>query len=161
MLFVVDIDNAIDHENSRAMRRSRRISWISAISSVSPLIPSVPSVLRPRRTRRRTVPCLRFHSITGSAGNPAQRAPAGHVGHHRRPCAPTTAPSPIVACDRPRRRWPAKTALSPTVTLPDMPTCETIRQCRPIETLCPICTRLSILVPSPMTVSRVAPRSML
>ena len=38
-----------------------------------------------------------------------------------------------------------------------MPTCETIRQFLPMETLCPICTRLSILVPSPMIVSRVAP----
>ena len=33
-------------------------------------------------------------------------------------------------------------------------------QCRPMQQLWPICTRLSILVPSPMTVSLVAPRSM-
>ena len=48
---------------------------------------------------------------------------------------------------------------SPTFTLPDMPVCEAIRQCRPTMTLCAICTRLSILVPSPMMVSRVEPRS--
>ena len=40
-----------------------------------------------------------------------------------------------------------------------MPVCEAIRQWRPTETLCAICTRLSIFVPSPMTVSRVEPRS--
>ncbi len=37
-----------------------------------------------------------------------------------------------------------------------MPTWAAIKQCRPIETLCAIWTRLSILVPSPIVVSRVA-----
>ena len=40
-----------------------------------------------------------------------------------------------------------------------MPTCATMMQCRPISTLWAICTWLSILVPSPITVSRLAPRS--
>ncbi len=40
-----------------------------------------------------------------------------------------------------------------------MPTWATITQWRPITTLWAICTRLSILVPSPITVSRLAPRS--
>ena len=42
---------------------------------------------------------------------------------------------------------------------PEIPACATITQWRPIITLWPICTRLSILVPSPITVSRCAPRS--
>ena len=40
-----------------------------------------------------------------------------------------------------------------------MPTWATITQWRPMTTLWAICTRLSILVPSPITVSRLAPRS--
>ena len=40
-----------------------------------------------------------------------------------------------------------------------MPTPDTMTQWRPITTLWAICTRLSILVPSPITVSREAPRS--
>ena len=40
-----------------------------------------------------------------------------------------------------------------------MPTWATITQWRPMTTLWAIWTRLSILVPSPITVSRLAPRS--
>ena len=40
-----------------------------------------------------------------------------------------------------------------------MPVCAASTQWRPISTLCAIWTRLSILVPSPITVSRIAPRS--
>ena len=43
--------------------------------------------------------------------------------------------------------------------LPEMPTCEMIREPSPISTLCAICTRLSIFVPLPMTVEPSAPRS--
>ena len=42
---------------------------------------------------------------------------------------------------------------------PAMPTCDTRKQCFPTRTLWPICTRLSIFVPSPMTVSPSAARS--
>ena len=45
------------------------------------------------------------------------------------------------------------------VTLPEIPTCPARMQCRPIVTLWPIWTRLSILLPSPITVSRMLPRS--
>ena len=41
-----------------------------------------------------------------------------------------------------------------------MPTCATITQCLPMVTLWAICTRLSIFVPSPISVSRPLPRSM-
>ena len=48
---------------------------------------------------------------------------------------------------------------SSTVVDPAMPTWATITQWRPITTLWAIWTRLSIFVPSPITVSRLAPRS--
>ncbi len=51
------------------------------------------------------------------------------------------------------------TTLSSTVTEPEIPTSPAIEQFRPMRTLCAICTRLSILVFSPMTVSARAPRS--
>jgi hypothetical protein len=44
--------------------------------------------------------------------------------------------------------------------LPEIPTCATMMQWRPTITLCPICTRLSILLPSPMRVLSVVARSM-
>ena len=55
---------------------------------------------------------------------------------------------------------PANVQLSPTVVEPEMPTCETMKPLRPICTLCPICARLSILVPSPMRVTSSTARSM-
>ncbi len=45
------------------------------------------------------------------------------------------------------------TTKSPSSVEPEMPVCATITQWRPMTTLCPICTRLSIFVPSPMIVS--------
>ena len=52
------------------------------------------------------------------------------------------------------------TTKSPSSAEPAMPHWATITQWRPITTLWAICTRLSILVPSPITVSASAPRSM-
>jgi PAS domain S-box-containing protein len=49
--------------------------------------------------------------------------------------------------------------LPPISVDPAIPTCDTIRQCLPIFTLCAICTRLSTFVPSPITVSPRAARS--
>ncbi len=48
----------------------------------------------------------------------------------------------------------------PIVTLPEMPTQPAMTVCSPMRQLCPTCTWLSILTPSSMTVSPIAPRSM-
>src|SRR5262249_48330251 len=127
VILAANIDDAIDHDKGIAMRQQPQdfadigdLDRLAAPSSAS-------SALRLRRTRRRSVATPRFHSITGSAGKPPQRAPAGTLDITPA-FAPSIAPSPIV-------KWsamptcPANTAKSPTVTLPDMPTCETIRQC--------------------------------
>ena len=55
---------------------------------------------------------------------------------------------------------PPSTTKSPSSQLPEMPTWPTITQCRPMRRIVPDLTRLSILVPSPITVSPSAPRSM-
>ena len=96
-----------------------------------------------RRLRRECRPSARPGGTSPStpllAGDLRARADRDVIGD-RRPA-------------RPSRRNP------PIVTLPEMPICATITQCRPIATLWAIWTRLSILVPSPITVSRLAPRS--
>ena len=73
-------------------------------------------------------------------------------------CAPSNAPAPIVTWSA-RPTCPPIMTPSPIVQLPEMPHWPATMQCRPIVTLCAIWTRLSILVPSPMTVSPNAPRS--
>ena len=47
----------------------------------------------------------------------------------------------------------------PIVVLPAMPTQPAITVCAPMRTLWPICTWLSILTPSSITVSPIVPRS--
>src|SRR5690606_34570285 len=64
----------------------------------------------------------------------------------------------MVRCP-PTPACPASTAPSPTVVLPEIPTWEIRITCRPIRSLCPTCTRLSILVPSPIIVLPIEPRS--
>ena len=49
--------------------------------------------------------------------------------------------------------WPARVTLLPIFVLPAIPTCATITESSPISTLWAICTKLSIFVPLPITVS--------
>ena len=67
-------------------------------------------------------------------------------------CPAAMAPRPIVMCP-----WtptcPPSVTRSSSVALPAMPTCAASSASRPMRTLCPICTRLSILVPAPIRVS--------
>src|SRR5690606_3248204 len=93
----------------------------------------------------------------GCAGDPAQRSPAGMSCITPLPAA-SCARSPIVMWSAMPTRPPSIT-ISPIVTDPDMPVFPAITQERPIFTLCATCTRLSILLPSPMIVSDKAPRS--
>jgi hypothetical protein len=65
----------------------------------------------------------------------------------------------------PIRLWPAmppcasSTTPSSSTVEPAIPACATTMQCSPSVQLCPICTRLSILVPRPIRVSPSVPRS--
>src|SRR6516164_5810362 len=95
VILAANIDDAIDHEKRVAMRQQPQdfadIGDLDRLAAHS----SAPSALRLRRTRRRSVATPRFHSTTGSAGNPAQRPPGGtcDITPAR---APSMAPSPIV-----------------------------------------------------------------
>src|SRR6266568_3236578 len=95
MVLAADVDDAIDHDKGIAVRQQPQdlmdVGDLKGLAAHS----SAPSVLRPRRTRRRTVTTPRFHSITGSAGYPTQRPPAG-IFDITPARAPTIAPSPIV-----------------------------------------------------------------
>src|SRR5215470_14767465 len=95
VILAANIDDAIDHEKGVAMRQQPQnfadIGDLDRLAAHS----SVPSVLRLRRTRRRSVATPRFHSITGSAGYPAQRPPGG-ICDMTPARAPIMAPSPIV-----------------------------------------------------------------
>ena len=72
----------------------------------------------------------------------------------------------MITTFEPMRRWSATAGLPPSTTRspitvePATPAWPQIRQVRPIRTLWPICTWLSILVPSPIVVSAMVPRSM-
>src|SRR5262249_6669271 len=109
-------------------------------------------------TQWRNVIMLRRNSRPRMAEYPTLFPPAG-TSDITPLLAPIIAPSPIRTLSA-SPTCPAKMTRSSITTLPEMPHCETMMQWRPIITLCPICTRLSILVPSPMTVSRMPPRSM-
>src|SRR5208282_1194574 len=157
MFVAAHVDDAVDHDEGVAMRQQPQdVAYAGDAEGFGIHVPS-PSALPPRRTRRRMTAALFSQSRAGWAGEPPQRSPLG-ISAATPLCAASMTPLPIV-------RWSAMPTCppimtkSPTFTLPDMPVCEAIRQCRPIETLCAICTRLSILVPSPMMVSRVEPRS--
>src|SRR5215472_12680509 len=85
VILAVNIDDAIDHEKGVAMWQQPQdfadIGDLDRLAAHS----SAPSALRLRRTRRRSVATPRFHSTTGSAGNPAQRPPpAEHATSRRR-----------------------------------------------------------------------------
>jgi len=75
------------------------------------------------------------------------------------PCTVTRAPRPIVMWSA-SPACPARNTSSSTCVLPAIPACPAIRQRAPMRQLCPICTRLSIFVPGPITVSSTLPRSM-
>src|SRR5262249_50367593 len=98
------------------------------------------------------VPAGADRSAPASPGIRTILCPAGTPAIPPLP-APTMAPSPILTLSA-IPTLPASTAKSSTTELPEMPHWDTMMQCRPIDTLWPICTRLSILVPSPITVSR-------
>ena len=55
--------------------------------------------------------------------------------------------------------WPAIWQRAPMTALPAMPTQPAIAVCAPMRTLWPTWTWLSILTPSAITVSSIAPRS--
>src|SRR5881628_1824203 len=74
------------------------------------------------------------------------------------PCTVTRAPRPIVTWSA-SPAWPARKTSSSTWVLPAIPAWPAMRQRAPMRQLCPICTRLSILVPGPTTVSSTLPRS--
>src|SRR5216117_3069870 len=74
------------------------------------------------------------------------------------PCTVTRAPRPIVTWSA-SPAWPARKTSSSTWVLPAIPAWPAMRQRAPMRQLCPICTRLSILVPWPTTVSSTLPRS--
>src|SRR5439155_15179071 len=119
-------------------------------SSFGPAVPPCAS--------RSTATISLNHCLVGLAKCPPQR-PLGGMSSLTALMAVTWAPSPIL-------RWlliptfaPSAT-LSPIVRLPASPIWAASRQCLPMVTLWPIWTWLSILVPSPITVSRRLPRSM-
>ena len=121
----------------------------------------------PFQLPRRSIPAAslvsaatsRKNSRTGLAGAPAQRCAGGNVVHDARGSRDLGAGADLAdgrQCPPARRaRRNRRVALDP-----ETPDCATMTQWRPMTTLWPICTRLSILAPSPITVSRLAPRSM-
>src|SRR5216683_5808912 len=157
-----DIEHPIDQQHRIAVRQ--RLEDLIDIherksdrcllhqSRPSPFGSTVPS-----RTRRSTATISRNHCLVGFAKKPPQRPLAG-MSSLTALIAVTWAPSPM-------RRWlliptlAPNATLSPIVRLPASPIWAASRQCLPIVTLWPIWTWLSILVPSPMTVSRRLPRS--
>src|SRR6516162_10214865 len=94
VILAANIDDAIDHEKGVAMQQPQDFADIGDLDRLA-AHSSAPPSLRLPRTRRRTVATPRFHSTTGSAGNPAQRPPGGtcDITPAR---APSMAPSPIV-----------------------------------------------------------------
>src|SRR3989344_2892768 len=93
----------------------------------------------------------------GRAGMPPHVSPAG-MSFITPAAAPTRAPAPMVTWSATPARQP-NWAPSPIATLPEMPVWAAMTQFRPTRTLWAICTRLSILVFSPIAVSSNAPRS--
>src|SRR5580704_10380055 len=133
-LIAINIHNAIDHDERIAMRKQPQdLANLDRIEAFGA------HVLPPTDT-------------------PGKRALPG-TSEMTRLRSATTAPSPIAMSPATEACVPMVTK-SPTVTLPAMPVCAAIRQCRPMLTLWAICTRLSILLPSPIIVSRIEPRSM-
>ena len=118
------------------------------------------SSARTRRSssgRRESAAISRWKARSRRCGVPSTRAPGGTSL-----CTPDCGPMNALA---PMRRWPAMPACASTTTPgssdvePAIPACATMMQCSPIVQLCPICTRLSILVPRPIRVSPSVPRS--
>src|SRR5271156_2843574 len=157
MLVAAHVDDTVDHEKRVAVRQQPQDFADIGDAEGFYVHPSSPSVLpRPRASFLSTATPF-MKSRIGWAGDPTQRSPAG-TSVMTPAFAPSKAPAPTVVWAA-RPTCPPIITKSPTSELPDMPTCPAIKQCRPMRTLCAICTRLSILVPSPMTVSRVEPRS--
>src|SRR5712672_730125 len=157
-----DIDNPVNQQHRIAVReRLQDLIDVHELKFDRRLHQSRPSSFGSdvlSRTRRSIATISRNHCLVGFAKWPPQRPLAG-ISSLTALIAVTWAPSPM-------RRWlliptlaPSAT-LSPIVRLPASPIWAASRQCRPIVTLWPIWTWLSILVPSPMTVSRRLPRSM-
>jgi len=77
VFLAADVDDAIDHDEGIAMRQKpQRFHGCRRLPLSRRSFP-LSSDLRPFRTKCRSVATPRFHSITGSPGKPAQRAPAG------------------------------------------------------------------------------------
>ena len=127
------------------MRRMSAASSVLISWSIGHSAPSCPagsrSVLIVRSdllcaSLRRT-PISRNHSLTGRAGTPPQRAPAGTSSW-----TPLTAGDLGAVADRQHGHltavWPPITTKSPMRVDPAIPTWPTMTQCRPISTLCPI-----------------------
>ena len=110
------------------------------------------------RAGARAPPSRGGRRARGAAGVPSTRAPGG-TSLCTPDCGPMNALAPIC-------RWPAMPGLreqhdarARAPSSPAMPACATMMQRSPIVQLCPICTRLSILVPRPIRVSPSVPRS--
>ena len=173
-LVAVDLDDPVDEQKRIAVRqRFQDLQDVHRLEarSARPIICSSPGLNPPARVRASSAArfaCLcrslasklaQRHLAEPLAHRPRRRAAiarAGrHVAHRRRDCAAICGAG--ADHEDARRRRPARRAAtkSPSVVEPEMPTCATMTQWRPIVTLWPIWTRLSILVPSPMTVSRL------
>src|SRR5207247_1994088 len=152
--FKVRLDTGIQHRRPAARQPA---AWGCRVYGWAP------SLRRPGASRsspvgasRYRAPWARRNSRWLRAGYPDTVAPGG-MSPITPPCTVTRAPRPMVTWSA-SPACPARNTSSSTCVLPAMPACPAIKQRAPIRQLCPICTRLSIFVPAPMTVSSTLPR---
>src|SRR5690606_37181332 len=155
-----DIDNPIDHQEGIAVRQ-RHENRVDLHAGEFPSLPGRILTERPQTlspfASRLIAAISRFHILTSCAGAPAILEPGGKLW-----VIPERSRMREFA---PMRRSPALPTLPPITTPssrmvePLSPHMPEITQLRPIWQLWPIWTRLSILEPSPITVSPSVPRS--
>src|SRR5579875_3750372 len=151
------VDHLIDHQKRMAMRDHLHDPLDADRRERLPPAGCIGHGLSFFCARRCSTAICLMNVVSGTAGLPQTVIPAG-MSRMTPLFAAIRAPPPMC-------RWPARPPCPPIMTkssslvLPAMPTCPARTQPRPIRTLCPICTRLSIIVPEPITVSGPEPRS--